>query len=131
MLSECELELVSTVETHGPDHFNNVQILATLGLCYQHMTRNHQKALDYHHEALRILRECREADSDCHKICVGMAATLNDIAFIYETQGELKLALDHYAEAKMLLLSVNAKQTDNKMIASTNGFERLSRSAGW
>jgi hypothetical protein len=125
-LETCELKFRSQVHILGPDHVDLVENLTTLGLCYQHMARDHPKALDCHHEALRILTKCRDSGKgDCKNICERIAATLTDLGFIYEIHAEFQCAHDKFAEAKRLLQSINTKNTSHKMIPCVSGCDRL------
>jgi hypothetical protein len=125
-LEQCEIELLNSVESLGADHFDLVDCLTTLGLLYQHMVRDYVKALYYHQEALRILVKCRdEGKGDRNKLCESIAVTLTDLAFIYESHSEFQCALASFTEAKRLLESINAKDTNHKLLSCICGCDRL------
>jgi hypothetical protein len=127
-LEMCEEELLNSVEALGADHIDLVSCLTTLGLLYQHMVRDYAKALYYHQEALRILVKCRDEEkSDRKKLCEDIAVTLTDLAFIYESHSEFPCALANFTEAKRLLQSINAKETDHKLLSCICGCDRLVR----
>lgn len=93
-LDRCEVELHAARTIHGDDHPKLAETLTTLGLLHQHMIRNHDKALMYHCESLRILS--KEMPTDSISSGCPMAVALTDVAQIYEARSDHERALCTY-----------------------------------
>lgn len=130
-MDKCERELDAKLVEFGPDHPEVAQTLGTLGLLNQHMTKDFNRAVSYHKEALRILRKGVDEKNPAVKqesLKESLAVTLTDLAFIHEQTAEFGLALEEYREARQVLKSINRNKSDPRYMASELGVDRVSRS---
>mmetsp|Transcript_17979 Transcript_17979/g.25352 ORF Transcript_17979/g.25352 Transcript_17979/m.25352 type:complete len:224 (-) Transcript_17979:6544-7215(-) len=124
-LNRCEMELHAARMIYGDDHPKLAETLTTLGLLHQHMLRNHDKALMYHCEALRILS--KESPKEEHDRVIAMAVALTDVAQIHEARSDNERALYTYREALGLLRSINLAESDPRIFSAKQGIDRLCR----
>ena len=140
MATETESELLRKQQAYGADHICLVPPLSRLGLLYQHMAKDDARAVHYHTEARRILElqlneelSSNRMDDDASDqqrtaITEDLAATLNDLAFLHERQGDIEAAARDYTTAQHLLENIDCSHKKNLLDTCTRGLARLFRS---
>eukprot|EP00541_Cyclophora_tenuis_P011908 CAMPEP_0116572366 /NCGR_PEP_ID=MMETSP0397-20121206/18126_1 /TAXON_ID=216820 /ORGANISM="Cyclophora tenuis, Strain ECT3854" /LENGTH=203 /DNA_ID=CAMNT_0004100667 /DNA_START=61 /DNA_END=672 /DNA_ORIENTATION=- len=130
-MEKHERELDQAILKWGPDHPAVAKVLGTLGLLNQHMTKNTNKAITYHEEAIRILRKSIDANVDggtaLETLKEQLAVALTDLALIHEQTADFQHALDEYTEARQILQSINRNKSDPRFMSSDFGVDRISR----
>mmetsp|Transcript_14562 Transcript_14562/g.20575 ORF Transcript_14562/g.20575 Transcript_14562/m.20575 type:complete len:205 (-) Transcript_14562:42-656(-) len=117
MLEKHLENLENLTREHGPSHAKVGKQLNAIGLYYQHVERDLDKAIEYHEMAMDIQRNTEDS-----------VATLIDIAFIREQQGKFLLTAELFSEAKELLENVGTVQEhDHRLYAIRSGLARNKR----
>jgi tetratricopeptide (TPR) repeat protein len=127
-IDNLQFSLQSKIDELGPDHIDLVDDFSGLGLCYQHMAEDLDKALKFHQEALRILKKCSvDATGDVSEVHRKMAVTLTDLGFIHEKLASFQQALEDFHEARRLLKLIHTKESDHKLQSCRFATSRLTR----
>eukprot|EP00591_Stephanopyxis_turris_P015499 CAMPEP_0195539484 /NCGR_PEP_ID=MMETSP0794_2-20130614/50076_1 /TAXON_ID=515487 /ORGANISM="Stephanopyxis turris, Strain CCMP 815" /LENGTH=149 /DNA_ID=CAMNT_0040673515 /DNA_START=1 /DNA_END=450 /DNA_ORIENTATION=+ len=112
----------------GENHLEVADILSIIGLSYHHVSGDQDKALQFHKEALRVLKSCMDSSSERNKrayISKIIAVTLTDIGNVHSKRGEFNEALASYDESLCIFQTLETSSVGHLVDAVMRGVSRI------
>jgi len=113
----------------GGKHPEVADMLNIIGLCYHHLSTNQDKALQFHKEALDILKLCMDFSSsqtEKASISKNIAVTLTDIGNVHSKRGDIIEARASYDDALCIFRDLKMSSEGNLMGSMMRGISRIS-----